>query len=154
MCTGQPHIDTLHWNSFPSLFQVVTDQKLRLLCSPLPLLLPPSFPSSLLYAHSTNLWALSFLLPVSCLLLYCFVVLIFSSTTHVGFWYTSLLSYSSSFLRNIVLSQSVGSTFRFLQFKNNFKEASELAKWLISVHALTEDPGSVPHIHMGAQNHL
>lgn len=53
-----------------------------------------------------------------------------------------------------MLSQSVRSTFMFVQFKNIFKEASELAKWLISVHALTEDPGSVPHIHMAAHNQL
>lgn len=33
-------------------------------------------------------------------------------------------------------------------------EANELAKWLIGVHALTEDPGSVPHTHMVAHNQL
>lgn len=37
------------------------------LCSPLPFLLPSSFSSFLLYVHTTKLWALSFLLLVSCL---------------------------------------------------------------------------------------
>lgn len=53
-----------------------------------------------------------------------------------------------------MLSQSVGSTFLFVQLKNIFKDASKLAKWLITVHALTEDPGSVSHIHMAAHNQL